>query len=140
MKILLRATVLLGLFVGQLYAWKLYDGEASDANIGAGLISFGITATAAAVWGGYDASRRPTNLTLRTWAWVAVVFALASSFLPQLREENFDWSVWRSDLVFLATFDFFLVFGPAMMAALVVGSARDHAPGPDVQNRPLNGQ
>lgn len=124
----MRAVALVALFVGQLYAWRMYDGEESGANIGAGLIAFAVTAVVSGVWAGYDAGRRPTSLVLRTWVGVAVVFGLASSLPPGLGGEAFDWTVWRSDLVFLALFDFVLVFAPAMVSALVVGSAGDQKP------------
>ena len=130
MRILLRTIVLMALFVGQLLAWRLADGDDGGANIGAGLIAFGVTVLVSAVWAGLDASRRPTAAVLREWAAVALAFGLANSFLPQWGEDGIDWSVWRSDLAFLAVFDFFLVFGPAMISALVVAGSREQSPTP----------
>lgn len=127
MNIALRALVMATVLVGQLLAWRLVDGEYSGANIGAGLIAFGVAVVMAFAWAAYDARRRPTGTVIRDWAVVALVFAVAISVAPQVFQggDGMDVDVWLSDLLSLSALSFVMVFGPASMAALVVGAATD---------------
>ena len=51
-------------------------GEPSEANIGAGLIAFGLVVGAAFVWALLDARRRPDRPTFAWWAAVAVLLGV----------------------------------------------------------------
>ena len=63
-------------------------GEPSDANIGAGLIAFGLVVGAAFVWALLDARRRPDRPTFAWWAAVAVLLGVGWVVLIAVREAD----------------------------------------------------
>ena len=119
--------VVLGLVVSAYYAATPYlfpDG--TDANIGMGLIAFGVVALVSFGWAVVDGRSRGAAPTLVVWAVVAV--ALGVLWLLGLALVGTDDSIavlerLRRD-AFLAVFTAGLVLLPAALGAGLGGSAR----------------
>ena len=94
----------------------------TDANIGAGLISFAVTMVLSFAWAAMDARRRGLTPVLFVWLPVAVLVGLATPFEIALGDGGFDWDVIASDLAMVSPFTAALVAVPAILGA-VVGAA-----------------
>ncbi|TQL69061.1 hypothetical protein FB381_2962 [Nocardioides albertanoniae] len=129
MKLLVRlAAVLGGTALYTFAAIKLFPGE--DANIGAGLIYFGLLIVVAGLWGLWDGSHATTlpRVFVR-WAVVAVVVGLAFP-IRIWSTEGRDFDVLWSDLSMLTPFVAGLVLAPA-----AVGIALGHVLGAKPRTR-----
>ena len=118
--------VVLGVALGCYYAALplLFPGS-TDANIGAGLIAFGVVVLVSFGWALVDARRRGAAPTMLVWAVVAAAFGLLWLLGLALLEADDSMSIAERLRVdaFLAVFTAGLVFVPAGLGAAIGGSA-----------------
>lgn len=74
--VLLRVAALAGVVTAYMTLVVPFMGEPGDANIGAGLIAFGIVILVTVAWSFVDGRRAGLAPTVTRWAIVAVVFSL----------------------------------------------------------------
>lgn len=129
MRILIRSSAFIAgwaLFFLVSVAWSSGDG---DANIGIGLLAFGLVALAAAVWGWYDGRRLDFGALAVTWGLVGVLMGLIVPVFTALVDDELDARVLASDIVVLMPFIAGLVAGPALVAGAVgMLAGTRHAP------------
>jgi hypothetical protein len=137
MKLLVRLAVILGgSLLFSLVTNNLFPGE--DANIGAGLIFFGVLLTVSGLWGlwdGYHATSLPPVFV--RWAVIAVVVGLSGPFRIWFAEGR-DLDVLWSDLLNLTPFVAGLVLVPAAVG-IGIGralSGRDRSRPRSAQQQP----
>lgn len=99
----------------------LFPDDGGGANIGAGLIAFGLLVVACAGWGLHDGVRRPIGGVLWAWLVVGLLVGLAWPFLIAFSEggADLDLGVVAADLLVMAPFTMGLVYGPALVGAAV---------------------
>ena len=113
----------------------LFPDDGGGANIGAGLIGFGLVVLVSFAWANVDGRRRGAGPTAATWAIVAMAFGLL--WLLGLATIEADDSMSLAERVrfdaFLAVWTAGLVFLPAGVGAAVGGTAHrpDGQHGPD---------
>lgn len=113
----------------------LFPDDGGGANIGAGLIAFGVVALVSLGWAYVDGRRRGAGSTVVTWAIVAVAFGLL--WLLGLSVVEADDSMSLAERLrldaFLAVFTAGLVFLPAGVGSALGGTAHrpDGRNGPD---------
>jgi hypothetical protein len=129
MRSLLAAAVRLGVLGGTVAVYFaaipfLFPFAAGDANIGAGLVAFGLICLLSFGWAVVDARRRGGTPTVQVWAVVAVaaglLWLLALAFVDADSSMSLQERL-RQD-AFLAVFTASLVLVPAMLGA-ALGSA-----------------
>jgi hypothetical protein len=124
--ILVRCVVIgAGIAVYSIVAPRVWRTEAGDANIGLGLLAFGLLVLACAGWALVDGRRRPFPSVAIVWFPVAAVIALGWALTLAITEADESMSV-RDLLVAdagLVPFVFGLVAVPALLAA-AIGRAR----------------
>lgn len=99
----------------------LFPDTGGGANIGAGLIAFGLLVVACGGWGLYDGLRRPIGSVLLVWLVVGLLVGAAWPFLIGLSEggTGVDLDVVFADLLTLTPFTMGLVCVPALVGAAV---------------------
>lgn len=113
----------------------LFPDDGGGANIGAGLIGFGLVVLVSFGWAYVDGRRRGAESTVVTWAIVAVAFGLL--WLLGLSVVDADDSMSLAERLrldaFLAVFTAGLVFLPAGVGSALGGTAHrpDGRNGPD---------
>jgi hypothetical protein len=103
----------------------LFPDDGGGANIGAGLLSFGVVVLVAFGWAYVDGRRRGAAPTTVTWAIVAVAFGILWLLGLAVVEADDSMSIaerLRLD-AFLAVFTAGLVFLPAGVGAAIGGTA-----------------
>ena len=119
MKLFVRLAALLGgTFLYSIAAIEVFPGE--DANIGAGLIYFGLLIVASALWGLWDG--RQTEVlppAFVRWTLVAIVIGLATP-VSIWSVDGLDFDVLWSDFAFIAPLVAGLVLVPAA-AGIAIG-------------------
>ncbi len=103
----------------------LFPDDGGGANIGAGLIAFGVVAAVSFGWAYLDGRRRGAVATMATWAIVAVAFGLLWLLGLAVVEADDSMSIaerLRLD-AFLAVFTAGLVLVPAGLGAALGGSS-----------------
>ena len=135
MKILVRTSTLA-------IAWMLFylvadqvSTSRGDANIGLGLLAFGLLLVGAGIWGVVDGSRHAFSQVAITWVSVAVFMGLLVPVFTALTESGFSWRVLLLDMLGTGPFMAALVAGPALLGAAfgtAMGSSRrdDRRAGP----------
>ncbi|MFC6153459.1 hypothetical protein [Nocardioides yefusunii] len=78
LRTLVRAVALTLLFLGQIWAWDTF-APSTDANIGAGLLAFLVSAVVAFGWSWRDAVRHGWLNALVCWTLAAVLFDVTVS-------------------------------------------------------------
>jgi len=122
MTIVIRTVVLVAGIAGYTALLPvLYPDTDGGANIGAGLIAFGLLVVACGGWGLYDGLRRPIGSVLRVWLVVGLLVGAAWPFLIGLFDGGLDvdLDVVFADLLFLAPFTMGLVCVPALVGAAI---------------------
>ena len=103
----------------------LFPDDGGGANIGAGLIAFGVVVLVSFGWAYVDGRRRGAAAAVATWAIVAVAFGLLWLLGLAVVEADDSMSIverLRLD-AFLAVFTAGLVFLPAGVGAAIGGTA-----------------
>lgn len=103
-------------------------GRRGDANIGAGLLGFGLLMASAGLWAALDGSRWPYPRVAITWVSVAALFGVLIPVLVAVAERGTSMRVLRSDLLSVGPFIAVLVAGSALVGGLV-GTAFGHRGG-----------
>ena len=123
-----RAVLLRALIVGlgpQPLVWLMsrVDREQVGANIGAGLLMFGVVMVVSLIWTAIDGRRSGEfGRTAVVWLAVAVIVAILNALLAQSSGPGIDLQVLFSDFSGLSLFVAGLVVVPALIGA-AVGSA-----------------
>ena len=123
--IVVRLVVMGAALAAYYAAIPLLFPDDGDANIGAGLIAFGVVAVVSFGWAYIDGRRRGASPTVVTWAGVAVVFGLLWLLGLALAEADDSLGlVERIRLdVTMVVFTAGLVFVPAGLGAALGGTA-----------------
>ena len=100
----------------------LLAADAGDANIGIGLLAFGLLLVAAGVGGLMDGLRQPLGQAVVTWCCTAPAVGLTAAAPVMFEETGLDLAVLLADLAGTAAFVSVLVAFPAVAAA-AIGSA-----------------
>jgi hypothetical protein len=123
--IVVRLVVLLVALSGYYAALPFLFPGSTDANIGAGLIAFGVVVLVSFGWAAIDGRRRGSAATMLVWAVVAVAFG--SLWLLGLAVLEADDSMSIAERLrldaFLAVFTAGLVLVPAGLGAALGGSS-----------------
>ncbi len=124
---LVRAAVLAGLWIG--YYWLLHAlaDSKGDANIGAGLIGFGLMVLAAGVWAFLDGRRLSPDVGVPVWIVTPVLTAMLASLNRWAAETDAGERPPASDLVGSVVFLTVLMAGPALLALVAGRAARGTA-------------
>ena len=124
-RVLVRLVVMGAALAGYYAALPvLFPDDGGGANIGAGLIAFGVVVLVSFGWAYVDGRRRGAASTTVTWAIVAVAFGLLWLLGLAVVEADDSMSIaerLRLD-AFLAVFTAGLVFLPAGVGAAIGGS------------------
>jgi hypothetical protein len=124
-RVLVRLAVMGAVLAGYYAALPvLFPDDGGGANIGAGLIAFGVVVLVSFGWAYVDGRRRGAASTTATWAIVAVAFGLLWLLGLAVVEADDSMSIaerLRLD-AFLAVFTAGLVFLPAGVGAAIGGS------------------
>ena len=109
----------------------LFDHQAGDANIGIGLLMFGLLALTVTAWAFVDGFRWEGFLQVML-PWVAVGFAVGVALpVAVATAENLDGDVLVEDLIGTVPFMMVLVLVPAAVAVVAgraAGAARSTGP------------
>lgn len=113
--------------------WTVYNAlvnwiwteNQQDANIGAGLLAFGLVLVVAVVGGFVDGRRFSLGATVGTWVLAGALLGVFAALFIALADGKVDWSAFRSDVVGMVPFFAFLVAIPAMIGG-IFGSASGH--------------
>lgn len=125
--LLLRLVALCG-------GWLLYlyvvvpaaFADSEDANIGAGLIAFGLVICAAALWSFVDGMRMPFARLALIWSVVGVALGIVAA-VPIAAEDGFDFASLLTELAGTGPFIAILAIVPALLAGLVGSAVRSGA-------------
>lgn len=111
-------------------AYSLAAAELTDstggANIGVGLLAFGLLLASVGLWAAADGSRRAYPQVAFTWVSVAALMGLLVPVFISLTESDFSGRVLLSDVLQVGPLIAALVAGPALVGGLV-GAARGPA-------------
>ena len=127
MRTLVRALVRLSAVLAGVGAYfylaaTLFDHQTGDANIGVGLLMFGLLALTVTAWAFVDGFRSE-GLLLALLPWVAVAFTVGVALpVAVAATEDLDGEVLVGDLIGTIPFMIVLVLVPAALA-VVVGKA-----------------
>jgi len=100
----------------------LLADDKGDANIGIGLLAFGLLLVGAAVGGFVDGRRLPVGQAMLTWCCVAPAVGLTAAAPLLFEESGLDLAVRLADLAGIVVFVSALVAFPAVAMA-AIGSA-----------------
>lgn len=100
----------------------IWTEDQQDANIGAGLLAFGLVLVVAVLGGFIDGRRYSLGATVGTWALAGALLGVFATLFIAFEDGQVDWSVFRSDVVGMVPFFGFLVAIPAMIGG-IFGSA-----------------
>ncbi|MBA2465699.1 MAG: hypothetical protein H0V42_12115 [Nocardioidaceae bacterium] len=107
-------------------AWALFsltvlwlsEGR-GDANIGVGLLAFGLLMLGAGVWGAFDGMHDSYARVAVTWVSVALLMGVVVPVTISLTEAGFSGRVLLSDVLTVGPFIAVLVAGAALIGGLV---------------------
>ncbi len=123
MRILIRTSV----FIAGWAVFYLLVAESSgdtDANIGAGLLAFGLLALGAAAWGWYDGRRLDFGALALTWGVVGLLMGLLVPLFTGLVAREVDIDVVASDILTGMPLVAVLVGAPALLTGLAATTLR----------------
>jgi len=100
----------------------LLSDEQGDANIGIGLLAFGLLLVAAGIGGLVDGLRLPLGQAVATWCCTAPAVGLTAAAPLLFEETGLDLAVLLADLAGIVVFVSALVAFPAIASA-AIGSA-----------------
>ena len=100
----------------------LLSDDKGDANIGIGLLAFGLLVLAGGIWGLRDGLRLPLGEAVLVWCGAAFAVALTAASPLVFEETGLSLATLLADIAGLVVFVSVLVGFPAVVAA-AVGSA-----------------
>jgi hypothetical protein len=121
-RVLVRVAGLTGLWIGYLVASPYLWPETPDANIGVGLVGFGLLVLVATGWALVDGSRLYAGAAVLTWVFGAVGFGAVESIRFSVLEHARGVPMGPADLVSGLVFFAVLVAVPAVAAAAIGAS------------------
>lgn len=124
MKALIRAAALMAGWLVVFLIGRSTADDAGGANIGLGLAWFAVLIVVGFGWGYRDGRTTELGAVALTWVMVGVVVGVAGSLLSGLGGSGFDARVWLGDLLVVAPFAVAMVAVPAVLGALLAGTAR----------------
>ena len=131
-KVAIRWVVLgLGFTAYWLAVRYLFSSHKGDANIGIGLLAFGLLFVAAGIGGLRDGLLRPLGESVAVWCCTAVAVGLTAALPFTLDETGLDLDVLLADIAGIVVIVSILVASPAVTAAAIgsaVASSRRQGP------------
>jgi hypothetical protein len=131
MGILLRVLIRTAILAAGWAAYTLLVGWLWDddggANIGAGLLAFGLVLVVAVLGGFVDGRRYPLGTTVGVWVVSGALLGLFASFMTGLSGGSLDSDVFQSDAMGMVPFFAFLVAIPSMIGGIFGSASSGHS-------------
>ncbi|WP_109505498.1 hypothetical protein [Nocardioides speluncae] len=104
----------------------IWTEDQQDANIGAGLLAFGLVLVVAVAGGFIDGRRLSLGETVMTWLLAGAVLGVFAALFSAFQDGSIDWSVFRSDVAGMVPIFAFLVAIPAMIGGIFGSASSGH--------------
>lgn len=104
----------------------IWTEDQQDANIGAGLLAFGLVLVVAVVGGFIDGRRFSLGGTVMTWVLAGALLGVFVALFTALEGGGVDWSAFRSDVAGMVSFFAFLVAIPSMIGGIFGSASSGH--------------